>query len=83
MVDDQASDGPDASSGHGAPGEMPEDVVAAARAGAAQSVSPPGLAEQVGVASKRLPGLVGVREDVCVFGHVGDGGGHPTVTGLE
>ena len=69
MVDDQASDGPDASSGHGAPGEMPEDVVAAARAGAAQSVSPPGLAEQVGVASKRLPGLVGVREDV--FGDVG------------
>ena len=41
MVDDLASDGPDVLSGPGAANEMPDDVVAAARAGAVQSVSPP------------------------------------------
>lgn len=41
MVDDQVSDGSDGTSASPTEDEMPDDVVAAARAGAAQSVSPP------------------------------------------
>ena len=41
LADDHASEGRDSPRGPIAEGEMPDDVVAAARAGAAQSVSPP------------------------------------------
>ena len=41
MVDDQVSEGPETQGGAVVEGEMPDDVVAAARAGAAQSASPP------------------------------------------
>jgi predicted PurR-regulated permease PerM len=41
VVDDQVSEGPETQGGAVVEGEMPDDVVAAARAGAAQSASPP------------------------------------------
>ena len=92
MVDDLASDGPDVLSGPGAANEMPDDVVAAARAGAVQSVSPPAWLNKwvwqslwkgvaVGAATFVL-GSVAWRGRVAVGAGGGGGGTQRVVCGV-